>query len=132
MIENKDIEIKNQLFDIIEKHTSIKKENLDFDTEILNGLGCSGDDAYDMLEEVCVTFEINCKEFHPYDVCDLEANNYLYSAFNPKYLYCLIFDSEKTRFPKFTIGMLLDAVKSKRLKSIKPKGYYYAKEVVTN
>lgn len=123
--------LKDELFEIISKYTGIEKENLTLEMEILHDLGCSGDDAYDMLSEICIKFNINCKEFHPVDVCEAEGYDIKSSIFNPIYIYKLLFHKEEVSYPSFTINILLNAIKNKKLKSIKPNNYYYAKEVIT-
>lgn len=124
--------LQDELLHIISEMCNVNINDLTLETEILKDLGCVGDDAYDLIKTICLKYQINCKEFSPGDVCDSEGNNYIKSILNPKYFYNIIFHQERIKFPSFTINMLIKAAKSRRLKSIKPKGYYYAKKVVVD
>ena len=121
--------IKNKLYEIIANYCLYKKEELNLSLDLVNDLGCWGDDAYDLIEEICVKFKIDCIDFNPNDVTGSEGLDYKRTILNPKYLYKLLFEKEKTKIPKFTIGMLFKAIKTKKLKSIRPSGYYYAKVI---
>ena len=128
-MSNKKI-LKNELFEIIADHYGLEKETLDLSLDFYEDLGCAGDDFFELIENICIKYNIDCKNFNPYDVTIKEGLDFVRSIWNLNYLYCVLFDKDKVKMPKFTIGMLLKAIKSKKLESIKPEGYYYAKEVV--
>jgi hypothetical protein len=127
----KDVELKNCLFDIISKYAGVQKKYLTLDSEILYDLGIAGDDAFAMIEEICIKFDINCQNFCPADVCEQEGGDFRTILLNPFYLYRYFFHKKSVSFPSFTIRTLLKAMESKYLESVKPEGYYYAKEVIT-
>jgi hypothetical protein len=118
--------IKDEVLEIISIYALIPKEKLSLDMEILDDLGIAGEDAYNMIEEICIKFEINCKEFNPNDVCLSEGGGIATLIVDLYHFFTKNMDT-----PTFTIRMILEAVKTKKLKSVKPEGYFYAKEVIT-
>lgn len=118
-----------ELIQIIEQYCSIDKTLITLETDIFRDIGCSGDDAWELMEVICKKYNINCKEFNPSDIFDTEGNNYFKSILNPVYLYKKIFDKEKVKIPIFTVEMLLLAINTKTLRSIREKGYYYANKI---
>ena len=122
--------LKNKLFEIIADYCGFKKDELDLSLDFYEDLACAGDDFFELIEKICIKFDIDCKDFNPYDITITEGLNFVRSIWNLNYLYCVLFDKEKVKIPTFTIGMLLKAIKSRKLKSIKPEGYFYAKEVI--
>ena len=120
----------SSVYSIVKKYCNVRNEEVHFEADLIVDLGCWGTDAYELVEEICIKFEINCKEFVPSDVTGVEGIDFRRSIFNIDYLYKEFFDREKVTPPKFTIGMLLKAIETKKLKSVKPEGYYYAKEVI--
>jgi len=123
--------IEKEVIKIISKYSGIEEKDIEPNSSIQDDLGLCGVDFYDTVEEVCLKFNINCKEFYPEDVNLPEYLDYRRSFLNPFYLFYSIFSDKPKDFPDFRVKDLIKAAKTKVLKSYKPKGSYYASKVIT-
>ena len=131
-IKKQENDLKDEIINIIRDYCNLSsEESVHLDTDLTVDLGCAGIDAYKLIEEICIKYEMHCKDFEPDDVFYPEYIDFARSILNPVFLMARFEEKEKTELPKFTVGMLIEAVKNKKLASVKPWYYFYAKEIIT-
>ncbi len=125
-----DFALVANVYSLVKEYCNVSDQRLRMDADLIFDFGCAGEDAIDLFDAICAQYDIDCTGFDIFSVFDSEGLGYRYTIFNPFYLWALLFENEKTHRPKFTIAMLIKAIKNKKLKTIKPDGYFYAKEII--
>ena len=120
---------EEEIHSILEKDFGIRHQKLSHNTDLIKDLGIGGYDGHILMQTICKKYDIECTDFDWVDVFGPEG---LYGPFvlNPITWYKWLFKKEELLHPKFTIGMLIDAAKKKKIASYKPNGYYFAKEII--
>ena len=90
-----DSALVTKAYSLVKKYCNVRDEEIHEDADLIVDLGCWGTDAYDIVEEICIKFRINCKEFFPEDVTGSEGIDFRKSIFNFDYLYKLVYEREK-------------------------------------
>jgi hypothetical protein len=97
--------VHENLIDFLSIHLGVKKEFLIPSTRIQEDLGCTGDDAVELMHAFSEKFNVDLCEFNPNEYFDSES-------FDPiGYLLSLFRKGQKVRSNSITLQDLEDAAK---------------------
>jgi acyl carrier protein len=105
-------ELPQKVMALVADELRVKRERLSLETRLLHDLGCDGNDAVELINRFVRQFQVEASTF------DFRPHFGPEASFNPlTYVYWRVFKPARLRFVPLTLGDLVDAVRSKRLRN---------------
>jgi len=123
MNSNQKIEqLDDKVFDFVANFCNVAKETLSLDTDITNDLLLAGDDGEELMLAFAKQFNVDISEFDIGAVFGDEGTPVFVIFLLPLVLlyklYLHLFNPEKLEDPSLTIGTLIKAVHSKKIRTV--------------